>query len=347
MKFPRKLVLPLGSIIAIMMMGFTCQTSESGSLPKSTADYVSQVPFEADIYRSILERFSSEPHPFGSAAQLRAAALIEEELKKQSIPMKRQSFVAKVPNPVLLKNPNAPASLTIDIQGANLIADVGSDKPCVILFGSHYDTKIMEGFSYLGANDSGSSSVALLWIAKVLKNYQALSKLPCDFSLVWFDGEESYLPEWNDGLTRHPAKIQDNTHGSRYYVKNLKACGPHFCQPNTNRRVVGLILLDMIGSPNVQLTRDLNSSQDWLAKAIRLAEEFKWPVYGERKSAVSDDHIPFRNRGIQAIDLIDMNNMQYWHRPGDDPENVSMKSIELVSRLAIALAMEINREQTK
>jgi len=55
-----------------------------------------------------------------------------------------------------------------------------------IIIGSHYDTKLFTNITFVGANDSGSSSGTLLEIARVAADQPNLW-------FVFFDGEEAMV----------------------------------------------------------------------------------------------------------------------------------------------------------
>jgi hypothetical protein len=44
-----------------------------------------------------------------------------------------------------------------------------------------------------------------------------------------------------------------------------------------------------------------------------------------------DDHIPFKNRGIPAVDIIDFD-YPHWHTTADTADKVSAASLERVGR---------------
>jgi hypothetical protein len=47
---------------------------------------------------------------------------------------------------------------------------------------------------------------------------------------------------------------------------------------------------------------------------------------------MSDDHTPFLQRGIPAVDIIDFD-YPYWHTTQDMPDKVSAASLERVGRV--------------
>ena len=62
---------------------------------------------------------------------------------------------------------------------------------------------------------------------------------------------------------------------------------------------------------------------------------------------IEDDHIPFAQRGLPVINLIDFENLATWHQPSDSLANLDLSSIEKVSRLATNLVIEIIKEESE
>ncbi len=336
----------LNIFLYILLLGAQCKSSSSTSNLSDIETFLKSQTFDQTLVEAALRELSQAPHPLGSLRQAELATYLQSQLKSMGFQPIVQSFSAKVPNPILLENPDAPAPLALEKEGKNILATLDSNAPCTLLIGSHYDSKYFSAFSYVGANDSGSSSAALLWVIKVLKVWKEQSSKECTYTGVWFDGEEAYLTDWNDGLTRHPIKSQDNTYGSRHLAGSLESCQTGWCLPQTNMAVTGLVLLDMIGSPEILLTKDLNSTKHWINEALTLDEELGLNLYQRKttnSNSVEDDHIPFLKKNLPAIDLIDFNNLEVWHQPGDDFDRVSMDSIKRASQLAIALAIQIEQ----
>lgn len=308
------------------------------------------IRFDEAVLNADLKAIASEPHVFGSPRQKEVAAYIKKRIA--AIPGYRvvaSPFSAKVPNPALIEEPAGMYALHLDKYGENLFGFSGSLKPggCVILVASHYDSKRTMGFIYRGANDSGSSTAALL---SLMDHWQAapwVKEATCKPAAAFFDGEEAYLQGWHDGQTRHPAKAEDNTYGSRYEAARLTDCGSgQLCLPKSlgGYRVAALILLDMIGVPDVSLTLE-SRSHAGLKKLALAKDAALYPratLFKDREELeVLDDHIPFIQRGVPAINLIDFNNLQTWHKPGDDVDKLSAISIQRVSALADAMLKDL------
>jgi hypothetical protein len=56
-----------------------------------------------------------------------------------------------------------------------------------------------------------------------------------------------------------------------------------------------------------------------------------------------DDHIPYRERGVRAIDLIDFD-YPPWHTVGDDLSAVSPRSLDAVGEALVEMLRVMRRE---
>lgn len=322
-------------IISLMSMAVFCKP-QVGSRP--------EISFSWDATRVMrdLEVFASEPHPMGSARNHFLAEFIDKEMTAVKLKTSRLKFEAEVPDPEFLDQEASPlrkTTLTLSLENVTAKYQAPSADSCVYLVGSHYDSKRLEGVVSLGANDSGSSSVALLELMRRLQETKADYR--CHVMAIWFDGEEAYLPQWRDGETRHPAAIVDNTYGSRRFVDALTACDKSWCLPTDlgGERVEGLILLDMIGSRDLKLSFETNSTPELMTLAKDLDQQiFGGQLYaGTSPKAIEDDHIPFIRKGIPAVDLIGFESLEHWHTASDTLDNVSIKNMEQATTLAEAL----------
>jgi len=334
-----------------VLLGTRCKSSSTEEniylIDKPLIEHARTHPFDTAGTSDTLAVISSSAHPFGSDRQAKLADILFEKAVSYGWNSHKSVFQAKVPNPKATSE-KAAKPLQLNVQGTNIIARPKISSPCVILIGSHYDSKRFEGMQYLGANDSASSSSALFWILEALETYK--EDLACDFVGVWFDGEEAYLEGWNDGLYIHPAKAIDNTYGSRHFASDLITCADkkrHCLKPEYGGgRIKALILLDLIGSPNISLSEDLNSSQ----RLLGLAKSLDKSLFGVERlftdslpSPIQDDHIPFVKLGIETINLIDFENLEHWHKASDTVDKISLESIEKASRLGIALALTLSK----
>jgi glutaminyl-peptide cyclotransferase len=208
----------------------------------------------------------------------------------------------------------------------NLTAEIPGESKDVIMVASHYDSKYYKDMRFVGANDPGTSVGTLMELGRVLGASQQKPKLT--YWLVFFDGEEAFCEEW-DQCSKPNAP--DNTYGSRHYVSRLR-------ENNELRRIRALILLDLMGSKNLELGRDTLSTR-WLQDIVwRTAQEGGYGKYFvERPEGVgSDDHEPFLRAGIDSLDLIQLSNYPYWHKADDTLDKVSAQSMKVVGDVVLA-----------
>ncbi|HSB29193.1 MAG TPA: M28 family peptidase [Pyrinomonadaceae bacterium] len=252
------------------------------------------------------------PRPPDTPELAKTRAYIIDELKSYGLTVTADDFVATTP------------------QGrkkmTNIIADIPGESKTAILIASHYDTKFFKDMQFVGANDPAASVATLLEIARVAASSPTKPKVTYRF--VFFDGEEAFCEGWDDcGTPGNP----DNTYGSRHYAKQL--VDRHEVQATK-----GLILLDMMGYTKLELGRDTMSSR-WLQDLIwQTGRELGYTkVFVDRPEGVGgDDHEPFLHAGIDAVDLIQLNDYSYWHTPEDTIDKISAQSMKIVGDTVLA-----------
>ena len=190
----------------------------------------------------------------------------------------------------------------------NVIGRVpGRDPGRVVLVGAHYDTKDIRGF--VGANDAASGTAVALRLAREIKPRTIEPTL----LFIFFDGEES------------PRGAADH----EFQEKGLR--GSKVAAQRYASRVDQMVLLDFVGDRNLSIPREAYSDQAlWVqlrAAARRAGAGGTFP--DETSGGILDDHIPFIERGVPAIDLIDFD-FPCWHRRCDDLSAVSERSLDRV-----------------
>src|SRR4029434_7986398 len=108
-------------------------------------------------------------------------------------------------------------------------------------------------------------------------------------------------------------------------------------------RVKGLFLLDMIGDKNLNVSREISSTrslQDVIAKAAAQLGYSRY--FFQDETQIIDDHVPFLNVGIPAVDVVDaqfarvgpsFDGMGEFHHANTDTiDKVSQQSLEIVGR---------------
>ncbi|MEP6571029.1 MAG: M28 family peptidase [Acidobacteriota bacterium] len=215
----------------------------------------------------------------------------------------------------------------------NLTAEIPGESNDVIIVSSHYDSKFYKDMRFLGANDPGTSVATLLELARVLGASQQKPKLT--YWLVFFDGEEALCEDWEQCHNPNPSDpknpLPDNTYGSRRYVSRLR-------ESKELSRVRALILLDLMGSKNLELGRDTMSIK-WLQDIVwQRGRELGYGKYFvDRPEGVGgDDHEPFLRAGIDSLDLIQLSSYPYWHKADDTLDKVSGQSMKIVGDTVLA-----------
>jgi acetylornithine deacetylase/succinyl-diaminopimelate desuccinylase-like protein len=197
----------------------------------------------------------------------------------------------------------------------NIIAEKKGETSELVYLGSHIDTKTMPGFEVIGANDSSSSTAALLELARIV----SARPTRCTYRFAFFDGEEA--------IGEHMT-YTDGLYGSRHHARRL-------LQEGRTLDVRAFILLDMIGDRDLGITRDTNSSPELWSLFVSCCNRLGYAgIIGAQEMAIIDDHVPFREMGIPALDIIDFEygpGNAFWHTPADVPENVSLESIRRVT----------------
>lgn len=213
----------------------------------------------------------------------------------------------------------------------NVIGRLGGG-PSLIIIGSHYDTKSgIEGF--VGANDSGSSSGALIELARALAEQVPDGWSGPEIRFVFFDGEEAMV---NYGP-------HDGLHGSRHHAAQLRETG-------RADDVLGVIVLDMIGDRDLTITLPRNGTPFLTTAVLQAAQQegarskFSLFAYG-----IGDDHESFLQLGMPAVDIIDFQFgsapglNDYWHTPEDTLDKLSAESLEIVGRVTIRVINDLLR----
>ena len=251
------------------------------------------------------------PRPAGSDALKRARDYIKGELKSYGLKVSTDEFEAKTPEGVL--------------RMANVSAEIKGKGDGLIVIASHYDTKLYKNFRFVGANDGGSSTGALLEIARVLST---APRGAFGYRLVFFDGEEATCREWDECSKKD---APDNTYGSRRYVARLRERGELV-------RVRALLLLDMMGYEKLELGRDTMSTP-WLIDVVwKTAAELGYGrEFASRDEQVGgDDHAPFLGAGVPSLDIIQLNTYPFWHQPEDTLDKLSAQSLRAVGEVILA-----------
>ena len=239
-----------------------------------------------------------------------------------------KTFTAKTPDFDAIPDPQDKTDATFknETSFTNIIARIPGKRDAGPVLAAHYDSKHIEGMKFVGANDSASAVALLIEIGKRLAKEAAEKQPEHSIWFVFFDGEESFRDRWQD---------PDHTYGSRNLAANLKNEEGQLLYPFTS-----LVLLDMVGAPDLVLADDGNSDLG-LKKLFKATsrEVFGYDLLSRTPEGgkVIDDHLSFLGTGIPAIDLIDhaFSTSTWWHQASDTAEILDPRSLEKVGTLVL------------
>ena len=196
-----------------------------------------------------------------------------------------------------------------------------------VLLGAHYDTRLYADNDpdvsrrdepVPGANDGASGVAVLLELARSLD----AAAIGDDIWLAFFDAEDNgRINGW------------EFIAGSRFMAQNL----PMPTKPEV------VIVVDMIGDADQQIYLERNSDEKYQQQLWQIAARlgFETVFIAQPKWTMVDDHIPFKEAGIPAVDIIDFD-YPYWHTTQDTTDKLSGDSLERVGRV-----LEVWLEETR
>jgi len=177
--------------------------------------------------------------------------------------------------------------------------------------GAHYDCRIYADHdpdlskrkqAVLGANDGASGVAVLLELAR------SIPKESASIWLVFFDAEDNgNIPGWDWIL------------GSRAFVEGYEIAPQ------------AVVIVDMIGDADLNIYKEKNSNPELTAEIWAQAAELGYEdvFIPEEKWGMLDDHTPFLEAGIPAMDIIDFD-YPYWHTTADTTDKISAQSLQAV-----------------
>jgi Zn-dependent M28 family amino/carboxypeptidase len=243
------------------------------------------------------------PRPAGSAANRENAELIARRLREAGV------------EDVVVQRP-----------WRNVVGTLPGTEPGTVVVGAHHDTKdAIPGF--VGANDGASGVAVVLELARSLPRPMPGPSI----ELVLFDAEEA--------RGERPFE-EDGTRGSRQYVE-LARRGAGGSTPLAEIRA--MVLFDLVGDCELEIPLEANSDPGLYGLFADAAEERSGspaPFEGQQ-GPVGDDHVPFLEAGIPAVDLIDFSYGPgpspgaYWHTREDTLDKVCAESLDAVGEAAL------------
>jgi glutaminyl-peptide cyclotransferase len=216
----------------------------------------------------------------------------------------------------------------------NFIVRYPGKKDGVIVIASHYETNYpLRDIDFVGANDGGATSAFLIELGNYLRAHP-----PEGYSvwLVFDDGEEA-IQSWTD---------RDSLYGTRHLAAK-------WSQDGSIKKIKAFFVVDMIGDKDLNIDRDSNSTP-WLLDLLATAAKntgHSTSVF-KNETAVMDDHLPFKQRGVPVLDVIDLDygpptqehpEGGYHHTALDTLDKVSPKSLQITGDIVVELIRLIDQ----
>jgi Peptidase family M28 len=201
----------------------------------------------------------------------------------------------------------------------NVVGTIPGRAPAIVV-GAHYDSEYHPR-GFVGANDSAAGTAAVVELARDLKQAGGSGRA---VRFVLFDGEE-------EGPGCSNARFATCAlRGSRAYVA-------------AHRGEVGqMVLLDYIANKGVRLPREGSSNPALWARVRAAAGKVGVGAVFPSTDQVTifDDHTPFLDAGIPAVDLIDFS-YRYADGLDDTLDKLSVASLDAVGETVFALVSEL------
>ena len=186
----------------------------------------------------------------------------------------------------------------------NVVGVVPGRSRRFVVVGAHYDSKDLPGF--VGANDGASGTAVAVQLARTIRPHRLRHTLV----FVLFDGEES--PDDTPDVDFERRGLRGSKVAARRY-----------------RDADAMVLLDFVGDRSLRIPREgLSNAGLWTrlrraAKRAGVGAAFPAATQG----SILDDHLPFLQRGVHSIDLIDFD-FPCFHKTCDDLSAVSERSVD-------------------
>lgn len=264
--------------------------------------------FDADrAFADLRRQVGFGPRPAGSPANRRQARFLARRLRQAGV------------RDVQVQHPHR-----------NVVGTIPGTEPDALLLAAHHDTKDIGGF--VGANDGASGVAVVLELARALPRRVDGPSV----AIALFDAEEA--------RGERPFE-QDGTRGSRQYVRyagRAERAGRPVQGTLPLERIEAMILFDLVGDCELRVPREEASDRDLYDYIAMQADPDRSP-FGGTTGTILDDHVPFVERGIPAVDLIDFDYGPgpppggYWHTTQDTLDKVCPESLDAVGEAVLAV----------
>lgn len=211
----------------------------------------------------------------------------------------------------------------------NFIVKYPGKKNGIIVLVTHYETNYpLRDINFVGANDGACTTALLIEIGAYFRAHP-----PQGYSvwLVFDDGEEA-VQAWSSS---------DSLYGTRHLAAKWYADG-------TASRVKAVLIADMIGDKDLDIL-DEQESTPWLRNTLRqaAANTHHSANVGKTQSAEDDDHLPFLQRGMPALDIIDVDYGPHTQQTPDGYHHTAQDTIDKISPQSLQISADLFMEMIR
>ncbi|KAK3784618.1 hypothetical protein RRG08_003426 [Elysia crispata] len=223
------------------------------------------------------------------------------------------------------------------VQFVNVIATQQPSASTRIVLACHYDSKLFP-LGYIGAMDSAVPCAILVNIARQLNVLLRFLESDITLQMVFFDGEEAlWVPSPTDSL-----------YGSRNLATVWQNSADTNVPTNNKLGTIGtFILLDLIGHPSTSFQRYFPETDYLYTQLMNLETCLRrtsllntrsdglLPLFQDsrRLTDISDDHVPFKEKGVPIMHLITFPFPPTWHTMLDVEATMDYQVIDDISRI--------------
>jgi len=217
----------------------------------------------------------------------------------------------------------------------NLLVKFPGKKDGIIVLASHYETNYpLKDINFIGANDGACTTALLIALGQYYRTHP-----PQGYSvwLLFDDGEEAI---GNNGMVG-----SDQLYGVRHIAAKWSGDG-------TLGHIKAFVVADMIGWKSMNIEKELNSTPWLLDLLYRAGKDTGHSSYLFRKQeAIEDDHLPFKERGVPVLDVIDYEygpydsargDYAFHHTAQDTMDKLSVGSLQVSADIFVELVKLID-----
>ena len=275
-------------------------------------------PTGQSIYNLTQQLLAVAPKRFnGSPGHLAAENFIKDHFKPEAAKgnFETDQFTANTPaGPQTMRN---------------YIVRFPGKKDGVIVLASHYETNYpLRDIAFVGANDGACTTALLIALGQYFRAHP-----PQGFSiwLLFDDGEEA-VRSWSES---------DSLYGTRHIAARWFSDG-------TAHRIKAVLVADMIGDRDLNILLETQSTP-WLRSILRQAAANTHHSANVFKTEGSeeDDHLPFLQRGIPALDVIDVDYGPHTAATPDGYHHTAQDTIDKLSPQSLQISADLFLESIR